>query len=253
MVAFDGRQARFDRVSARHGVLHRPFGVNLQQDGRGRLWTHMYLYDPRSDRLQELTAADGATQGTGWFRSHAVLADGRLVFGGSHGLLVVDPEAFAPPAAPVPLRWTGLRVDGRPRPAPPADPRVTLQPGERQLSVEFASLDFTGPQRTRYAHRLVGVDTDWVRGGSDFRVASYGNLPPGRYRLEVQASNRADAWTPQPLVLTVEVLPAWWQRPGVQALAALAVMVASAAGVAALVRRRTRTLQRQRAVLEARV
>jgi hypothetical protein len=41
-------------------VRNRPFGVNLLEDRRGRIWTHMYVYDPADDSLTELTAADGA-------------------------------------------------------------------------------------------------------------------------------------------------------------------------------------------------
>lgn len=84
-----GRIDSVDRISARLGATGRPFGANLMADAAGRIWTQQHVYDPASDRLHELTEADGIRLGTGWFYSHARLPDGRLVFGGSPGLLVV--------------------------------------------------------------------------------------------------------------------------------------------------------------------
>lgn len=42
MTASDGQSARFDRISERHGIVNRPFGSNLLEDARGRIWTHMH-------------------------------------------------------------------------------------------------------------------------------------------------------------------------------------------------------------------
>jgi diguanylate cyclase (GGDEF)-like protein len=248
-VSVAGRPLAFDRVSVRLGAVGRPFGTNLFEDEQGRIWSQQHVYDPARDRLDELSEADGRHFGTGWFHSQARLPDGRLVFGGSRGLLVVDPARYAPARTAAPLVLTGLRVNGVARPAPPAGTRLRIEPGERSFGVEFAALDLRDPARVRYGYQLEGFDPDWTVVGADLGVAAYGNLPPGGYRLRVRTLDRGGAWGDAELGLDIEVRPAWWQRPATQGAMALALL----AGVAALVQWRTRALRRQRQWLERQV
>lgn len=243
---WDGRQATFERVSERHGVAGRAFGANLLEDGRGRIWTQQFLYDPAKDSLYELTAADGVDMGTGWFRSYTRLADGRLLFGGSQGLLVVTPDGFDGWHYQPPLVVSELRIDGRPRSAGLLSEGLRLQPGERSFSLEFAALDYSDPARSLYAYRLEGFDADWIRAPAAYRVASYGNLSPGRYMLQVRATNRSGAWSPHELAIPVQVLPAWWQRWWARGLALLATL----ALFWGLLQLRTAYLRRRRRALE---
>jgi hypothetical protein len=37
--------------------------------------------------------------------------------------------------------------------------------------VEFSSLDYSAPERNRYAHRLQGFDSDWIATESTRRLA----------------------------------------------------------------------------------
>lgn len=237
----------FEAVGLALGLGPREFGANLLEDEQGRLWTQRGMLDPRAGRRYALTAADGADIGTGWFRSYTALPDGRLLFGGSTGLLVVEPSRFLPWADQPPLAITELRLGGRPAPVPRHE--LVLPPGQRSLALEFAALDFSAPMRNRYRYRLEGLDEDWTEVSAAARVLSYSHLPPGDYRLRVQGSNRVGVWSPHELSLPLRVEPAWWQSRWAQAGALLALLGA----VAALVQGRTRQLRQRQAVLEARV
>ena len=237
----DWRAARpqFERISERHGVVSRPFGVNLLEDGRGRIWTHMHVYDPALDGLGALNAADGVVDfGTGWFGSYTALRDGRLLFGGSEGLLVVTPQAFEAAAYLPPLVVSELRVGGARQWTGAFDKAVRLAPGQREVSVEFAVLDYSDPGRVRYRYRLDGVDEQWINTGAGLRSASYSNLSPGDYRLRVSAMDRAGVWRSDELAIPVQVLPAWWQQSWFRGVA-LTLLVGLAYG---LLRARTRHL-----------
>lgn len=247
--AWDGKAAAFERISEAQGRADRAFGANLLEDSRGRIWTQQQVYDPDKKSVYELTAADGADHGTGWFRSYAALADGRLLFGGSKGLLVVEPERFRPWDHAPPLVVSELRIDGRPRQAGDLLEGLTLQPGQRGFSVEFAALDFSDPARSQYEYRLQGYDADWLRTGASYRVAAYSNLSPGLYTLQVRATNRAGVWSSHELAIPIEVLPAWWQQLWFRLLAGLAALAA----VAGVVQLRTQMLQRRQLELEQRV
>ncbi len=248
-ISQDGARVGFDAVSARHGIRNRPYGVNLLEDRRGRIWTQQYVYDPAADRLLELTAADGKDFGMGWFYAYAATPDGRFLFGGTHGVLVVQPERYEGSADMPPLAVTSLRIDGRPRPLAGLPGRIALGPEHHGISIEFAALEFSDPRRIRYAYRLDGVDQDWVPTGADFRVASYGNLRPGDYTLRIKATNRNGVWNPAELAIPVSVAPAWWQRRDLQVLAALLGLLA----LLATVRHRTRQLVARQRELEQKV
>ncbi len=218
MISWNGRDARFESISVRHGFRTRPFGASLLADARGRIWTHLNVYDPAADSLHELTEADGALVGTGWFGARAQTADGRMVFGTSKGLLVIEPELFDVSTYSPPLVVSELRINGEPRPAERVLDGISLTPADRTVHIEFAALDYTEPDRIRYAYRLEGFDPDWVPTSADWRVAAYSNLEPGEYRLRVRATNRSGIWAADELSVPLVVKPAWRQTPAARGL-----------------------------------
>lgn len=238
-------RARFERISVRHGLVGRPFGANLEVDAQGRIWSQHFVYDPLADRLDEIAPSDGAVFGTPWFRSHTKTADGRLLFGGSRGILQLQPDAFTAPPAPPALAFTRLRINGLPQQPPGWRAGLRLPAGTQSFGVEYAGLALDDAQRLRYRHRLVGEEADWIPSDASFRSPSYSNLAPGRYRLQVQVRSGSGPWS-EALELPVEMLPAWWQRVPVQ-IAGAALALLATWGVLQL---RTRQLRRRKAELE---
>ena len=247
MRSWDGREASFDAVET--GFVGRSFGANLLEDGQGRIWSQQFVHDPASGSTHELTPADGADIGTGWFRAYVQLRDGRMLFGGSKGLLVVEPQRYAPWSYEPPLVVSELLVDGQPRGLGELRQGLVLRPGERRFAIEFAALDYSAPQRSSYAYRLQGYESDWISSQANVRVAAYGNLPPGQYTLQVRATNRSGLWSRHELAIPVRVEPAWWQQWWLRALGLLAALAA----MVGVVQLRTLVLRRRQAQLEARV
>lgn len=249
MSRWDGHQAWFDHISERHGIVNHPFGSNLLEDRRGRIWTQIQVYDPSTDRLIALSAVDGADLGTGWFRSYTQTTDGRMLFGGSKGILVVRPETFdASDFAPA-LVATELRVNGQRQSAGSLAHGLQLTPAQRSFSLEFAALDYSDPRSIRYAFQRDGFDPQWTIGGSNNRVASYSNLDPGSYVLRVRATNRSGVWSPNELSIALQVLPSWWQQWWFRVFA----LVLLATTVLGFVQLRTRRLRQNQQALEAKV
>ncbi|MCK7592750.1 ligand-binding sensor domain-containing diguanylate cyclase [Pseudomarimonas salicorniae] len=230
------------------GAPPRPFGANLLADSRGRIWTQHHMLDPDAGRLVALGPADGVDIGSAWFRAYARGRDGSLLFGGSRGLLHVEPDRYRLPDYDAPLVISELLLDGEPLPVP-EDRALAMSPGQRRLSVEFAALDYSAPEQLRYRHRISGESPQWQETDAAYRRVILANLDPGSYQLEVEASDRHGRWTAQRIVLSVEVIPAWWQRRMVHALAAALVL---AVGLL-LLNRRNRRQRLREAQLELRV
>ncbi|MRV72358.1 diguanylate cyclase [Duganella sp. FT92W] len=247
---FDGRQARYTLAFDSKGPDGHAIGANLLRDVSGRIWTHRGVFYPAEQRYDEFSVADGVDFGTGWFRAYAQLRDGRMLFGGAAGLLVVEPDKYVSWAYRPPVVLTALSVGGQPAVLPlTRKDALRIAPQQRTFRAEFSALDYSAPERNHYRYRLLGYDPGWRAAGANLRVASYDNLPPGDYTLQVQGSNRNGAWSDAVASLRVTVLPAWWEtwwgRLGMLALASAAVM--------GLVQWRTLRLRRREEELESRV
>jgi len=69
----------------------------------------------------------------------------------------------------------------------PGDATIELPPDARDISAEFAALDYSAPDSLRYAYKLDGYDRDWIDADSRHRVAAYTHLAPGDYTLKCAA------------------------------------------------------------------
>lgn len=210
--SWDGRHAEFEHVdiaalAGRAGLA----GSNLFEDKLGRIWSESFVFDPVRMTATVIAKADGLDIGTVWVGSRAKTRDGLFLLGGTQGLAVIDPSQFQPWDFHPPVVATDFKINGKSRPPGGLAPALTLVPGQRNFSVEFAALDFTLPQKNRYRYRLQGEDSDWIDTDAEHRSATYGNLWPGRYLLEVRGSNRLGVWSDSPLQIPVTVLPAFWQ------------------------------------------
>jgi diguanylate cyclase (GGDEF)-like protein len=144
-----------------------------------------------------------------------------------------------------PIVVTDIRAGGRSLPAGRFNRTgniapLIVGPGSNSFAVEFSALDFSAPERSRYAYQLEGFDKDWIQTDSTRRLAAYTNLPPGDYRLRLRGSNRVGVWTEADLDMPVRVLPDWYQTLWFKCA------VVFAAGVAFLVLLQVRTLALRR-------
>lgn len=227
----------------------------LAMDGTGTIWAStddgLSRIDPTTLAIRPVSRPDNAMLRDYFVGSGAVTPEGEVLFGARDGLTVVRPGPlprwrFAPP-----IVITDLRVGGASQPSSPynraaSTAPIVISPGSNSLSVEFAALDFTAPERNRYAYRLEGFDRGWTESDASRRLATYTNLPPGDYRLRLRGSNRDGRWSGRDLILPIHVLPASYQR--LRFYIALSALLAL--GVAGIVRWRTAHLRRLHGKLE---
>lgn len=86
---------------------------------------------------------------------------------------------------------------------------LELGPAHRKLDIEFTALSFTAPENVHFQYRMEGFDEDWIE--TDFRETTYPRLPAGDYRFRVKACNNDGVWNQNGAVLSLVVLPFFWQ------------------------------------------
>jgi diguanylate cyclase (GGDEF)-like protein len=246
----DGRPI-FRRLTQSDGLPQNSVDALLQDFG-GNIWAstdgglariELDSLAIRAFRTEQGVGIDGFFTGDA-----ATTPAGDLLFGGLNGLIVVHPERLAAAAEPAPMIVTDVRVGGRNL----APSQSLLSSGlivgfqDRSLAIEFAALDFTDPELQRYSYRLQGFDKDWLETPTSRRVASYTNLPPGDYILQLRNAAAGSAWS-TPLDVAVHVQPAWYEYGVVRALAAMIVLSL----IVGVVQMRTTLLRRRQRELES--
>jgi len=243
-------QPDFLQLGKEHGMPDGTVGQLLLGDD-GAMWAStdegIIRVDPDSYAINVLGQAEGALS-TYWSNAGASTSHGELLFGAVGGLSVVRTRQFRPQHYRPPMVASAVWVGGKPVPtgrAQGGEPLI-VPADANSFSVEFAALDYARPELNRYAYRLEGYDSDWIQTDAGRRVASYTNLAPGRYTLQVRGSGHNDGWTEQPLHIALEVLPAWyqtwWWRSGATLLALFSLYAAY--------RWRMRQMAAQRTALE---
>jgi diguanylate cyclase (GGDEF)-like protein len=246
---------RFRRLGLREGLPH--LGVNmLLEDSHGNIWVStdngLAVIDGKNFSIQSLQRPQGVAMRTFWTDSGTVTSNGEVLFGANGGLTVVRPERLKPWSYQPPIVVTDVRAGKISLPVAQFNgPKGTALPlqissEQRGLKVEFAALDYSSPEHNRYAYRLLGFDPDWISTDGNARLASYTNLPPGNYTLELRGSNRDGRWS-QPLQMPIVVGSAWYQTFGFRTAAVLFGLLL----VALLVQARTVFLRQRQRELQA--
>ena len=165
---------------------------------------------PIEERRLEVAVWDlGDGVGNLEFNRGAVLRarDGRLLFGGDRGITRFRPEEIQRSSYRPPIRLEKVTVIDRrgERDLDPASGPLEIASGVSSFTVELGTIDFSSPPRNRFALRLVGVDPDWIELGTR-RVATYVDVPPGRYTLRARVSNADGIWSEQQLEVPLVVV-----------------------------------------------
>ena len=245
-----GFSARWRNIAQADGLPNNLVDKLLEDDA-GFIWAStddgLARIGPQHFEVQALRRSEGALIQSYWANSGVKTAQGELLFGGIGGLTVVRPDKRLPWRYQAPIAVSQIQVGGKALPIGPFNlagnltAGVRIDPNANSIALEFSALDYSAPERNRYAYQLEGYDKGWTDTDASRRLASYTNLPPGQYRLRLRGSNRNGEWNPKEKVIDVLVMPTWYQTW----LFRLGLVLLSLAAVYALVQGRTRYLRQR--------
>lgn len=176
--------------------------------------------------VREYGLADGLRGLEGVKRQRSVIADsaGRIWFSLNRGISLADPARLTRNSAPAIAHVQSISADGEPIQMEGA---VHVPGGHRRITLSYSGLSLSIPDRVRYRYRLDPFDRAWSEPGQS-REAVYTNLPPGRYRFRVMATNPDGIWSANEAAMAFEVEPlvwqTWWFRLIVVALCLVCIL-----------------------------
>ena len=195
--------------------------TSIEEDESGCLWVSTQYglgkYDRQNNDFTNWFADDGIGGNQFYDRASCTLSDGRLVFGGTHGLTVFDPENVTQ-IREIPLYFEDLKIHNvlvRPgegeciEKSLAYDPLINLEHSQNCFSISFAALEYGEYERVEYQYMLDGFDAHWIDAHKN-REAYYSNIPAGKYTFKVRILSQDRSGVLAEKGIKVKVGPAVW-------------------------------------------
>lgn len=223
----DEKSGKFKNYTTADGFPEVLF-TSLLEDDQGNLWmgtgsSGLVRFDPKTESVKVFTEADGLQGNQFWGDSQMKTKDGQLWFGGATGANSFYPNQVVDNPYVPPIVLTSLKQGGEKMALGKAAEKassITLDWRNNFFEFQFAALNYTKPERNRYAYMLEGVDKEWYYSGAN-PFGRYSNLPGGTYTLRLKGSNNDGIWNEEGISVQVTVVPPIWQRGWFQTLAVL--------------------------------
>ncbi len=154
--------------------------------------------------------------------SCARMADGRLLFADDEGVAVLDPHSVRSKLRSPVVFVEAVLADGKALALTPSG-EFRVPSSARHFEFDYTVPDLSLPRHLCFRYRLLGIDSDWVAGGTQ-NVAYYSQLKPGDYRFQVMVGGSDGEWHGPDEGLYLRVVPRLWEVRWIQILtSALAV------------------------------
>ena len=190
--------------------------LNMLEDRRGNLWigreSSLAMHEAETGRLWLF--------GPGHLGEHTELTEakpafnprtGQIAFATTSGYVSFQPEQIGQENFVPPLVFKSVYFHGTQESVhPAADDVLDVPARQRNLTIQFAALDYQDNYMIRYAYKLEGVDDEWNYLGTEHSI-SFSNLPHGRHRLLVRSTNQYGSWADNERALTLNVHPTFWE------------------------------------------
>lgn len=147
--------------------------------------------------------------------------DGKLWFPTVKGVVIVDPKKMSISRNPVKVAIETVFAENE-----EIEPvsNFVLQPGRNKLGFRYASINYESPEKIKFRYKLDNFEKNWNEAGSR-REAYYTNIPPGKYKFLVVASNPDGIWSETGASVEFYLKPYFYQTFYFRLFAVITVIV----------------------------
>lgn len=208
---------------------------SITEDSKGNLWvaSEDFLYKitiNRSDsdltssdlKVTKFTSKDGISVKQFYINSAEQLNQDQLVFGGSKGLLIFNPEKVNKLINDGEIVLTKLIINNEvidngnensilEKPISETS-EITINYDQGYVGLEFSSFNFIDPKRNVYSYKLDSSfrEDQWHTTGTQNRIY-ISNLSPGNYTFSIRSTTEEKGTSAHIKTLKINVLPPWWR------------------------------------------
>lgn len=222
LLFFNEHSNTFKRYTMHDGLPNNVV-ASIVEDGQYRLWIStnrgLTCFDVYQNKFRNYRKEDGIANNQFNPSSSSKDKSGRLYFGGLGGITYFTPHKLSDNPYLSVVKIGGVKIFNEDVKGVEG---VTIErdsvggiynmtfPSELNLfSLSFGSSNPMAGNRIQYSYTLDGFDTQWYL--TSRRSVSYSNLPPDTYTFRVKASNNDGLWGDEHTVMTIRILPMWWQ------------------------------------------
>lgn len=196
----------------------------ILEDDSGHLWISslkgLIRFNMATSAIKVYTRANGLITDQFNYNSAYRHTDGKMYFGTVKGMIAFDPAAFDQKEPSPPTYITGFQIDNKEVVPDSANSplkrsilytdTIVLDYDQSSFSIEFAALNFSSPEVTRYKYLMKGLDKSWTYLSTN-RKAYFTDLSHGNYEFIVQAESNIGSWVGKERKLFIKILPPFWK------------------------------------------
>jgi signal transduction histidine kinase/ligand-binding sensor domain-containing protein len=196
----------------------------MLEDNSGHLWISslkgLIRLNIASGEVKVYTQANGLITDQFNYNSAYKHTNGKMYFGSVKGMIAFDPASFDQKEPSPPTYITGLQLNNKEVIPDAANSPLTksilytdtivLAYNQNNFSIEFAALNFSAPEVTRYKYLMKGLDKSWTYLSTN-RKAYFTDLTYGNYEFIVQAESNIGSWAGEERKLFISIMPPFWK------------------------------------------
>ncbi|WP_354376113.1 ligand-binding sensor domain-containing protein [Pedobacter africanus] len=223
MIRLSPDRKTFKKFTTENGLPSNVLFRMLEDDDK-RLWISslkgLICFDMRTEQFKIYTQSNGLITDQFNFNSAYKDRNGKMYFGSVKGMIAFDPKTFEQKNAGPSTYITGFQINNKEiGPGMDNSPlsksilhtdTIVLRHDQNNFSIEFAALNYSSPEVTRYTYLMEGLDKNRTYLSSN-RKAYFTDLSAGDYTFIVQAKSNIGRWTGKERLLFIKILPPFWK------------------------------------------
>jgi len=187
--------------------------TEIESDYSGRIWfssaVGLGVLSPAENKIKYFSTRHGLTDDYSNFTIH-MMPDGNMYVHTFGGYIRFIPEHMLLPEAIPDVAINAFKIFDREN-IVDFSQTINLSYSDNFFSFDFASINFSDPEKIKYAYQLAGFDKDWIY-CDNRRYASYTNLNGGDYLFRVKAANSDLIWG-APVSVKIHIDGPYWKKP----------------------------------------
>mgnify|MGYP001123942593 CR=1 FL=1 len=206
---------KFDAFTESDGLINNTVWSVIKAGNEGFwLGTNEGLSNYNNGKFYNYTSADGLLFDEFNVNSSIKVNDSLFLFGGTGGLVAFDPREIKPRMFNPRTAIQKVMVNDVPYfPVLNANGKyhLHLSPGVYNLLINFIAFDYSSPQKIKYKFKAENLQDDSGNIGTENRLATYFNVPPGQYSFSMQTSIDGIKWHKSDDILQLYIENYWYK------------------------------------------